>query len=65
MPSAWSFGNGVAQLLQAAGGKARVHGEHGDRVIAPGIAQAEVDEVALINPGSDGHEFDGVHANVI
>ena len=59
------FGHRVAQFLQSTGCKARINRKHRDRVIAPGIAQAEVDEVAFINPGGDGHEFDGVHADCL
>ena len=55
-------GDGGAQFLDAAGAEAGVGGEEGDGVVAPGVGEAEGGEVALVDPGGDGHELDGVDA---
>ncbi len=40
----------------------RLRRKKADRVVAPVIAQIALDEMAVIDPGMDGKEFDGRHA---
>ena len=62
MPAAWRAATVVAQLGDAAGAEAGVGRHEGDGVVAPGIGEAERGEMALVDPGGDRHQLDGVDA---
>ena len=55
-------GDGGGELGEAAGAEAGVGGEEGDGVVAPAVGEAEGGEVALVDPGGDRHQLDGVDA---
>ena len=57
--------DGVAQVGDAARREARVERHEGDRIVAPGIGEAERPEVALVDPGRDRHQFDGIDAETL
>ena len=46
-----------ADFRPAAGGEARIGGHQGDGIIAPDIGQPERGQVALVDPGAGGHDF--------
>ena len=50
------------ELGDAAGAEAGVGGHEGDGVVAPAVGEAEGGEVALVDPGGDRHQLDGVDA---
>ena len=55
-------GDGGGEFRDAAGAEPGVGGEEGDGVVAPAVGEAERAEVALVDPGGDRHELDGVDA---
>ena len=57
--------DGLAEFPHAAGAEARVQRHEADRVVAPAIGQPERRQVALVDPGGDGHQFDRIHADAL
>ena len=55
-------GDGGGELGDAAGAEAGVGGQEDDGVVAPAVGEAERGEVALVDPGGDRHQLDGVDA---
>ena len=47
---------------EAAGRDARIGRHEAHRIVAPGIGKAEGRQVALVDPRSKRHEFDGIDA---
>jgi hypothetical protein len=59
MPASCSASTVARSSAQAAGAEAGIGGEVDDRVVAPGVGEAEGRQVALVDPGGDRHELDG------
>ena len=54
------------ELLDLAGGRvAGLRGEEADRVVAPVVAQAPLDEPAVVDEGVHRHQLDGRHAEAL
>ena len=53
-----------AQLRETSRRKPRVRRKEGHRIVAPAIGEAERRQMALVDPGDDRHEFDGVDAEL-
>ncbi len=53
------------ELGDAARREPRVERHEGDRVVAPGIGEAERAEVPFVDPGGDRHQLDGVDAEPV
>ena len=52
----------AAEIGDAARRQARVERHEGHRVVAPGVGQPQRRQVPLVDPGRDGHQFNGVGA---
>ena len=58
-------GDGVAQFVNAAGHQLRIQRHRRNRIVAPGIAQAQRRQMPFIDPGDNRHQFDGTDAQFV